>query len=79
MLCCAARVSCSGQLISDTAGHNNRFLFWIESIVRDDSQRRLLFNLDMTILGMRERDGDSDTSVRLTGTYHNRMRMRAQT
>lgn len=53
--------------------------FWIESMVRDDGQRRVLFDLDMSILSLRGRIGDTDEVVRLTGCYHNLLRMWADT
>jgi PKHD-type hydroxylase len=49
--------------------------FWIESMVRQDEQRRLLFDLDMSILSLRRAQGDTDAVVRLTACYHNLMRM----
>ncbi|MFM9882180.1 MAG: Fe2+-dependent dioxygenase [Burkholderiales bacterium] len=48
--------------------------FWIESMVRDDGERRLLFDLDMSILGLRGSVGDTPEVVRLTGCYHNLLR-----
>lgn len=62
-----------------TRGTRLASFFWIESMVRDDAQRRLLFDMDMAILALRESSGDSDTSVKLTGCYHNLMRMWAST
>lgn len=62
-----------------TRGTRLASFFWIESMVRDDAQRRLLFDMDMAILALRESTGDNDTSVRLTGCYHNLMRMWAST
>lgn len=53
--------------------------FWIESMVRSDEQRRLLFDLDMSLMRLRERHGDDADTVRLTGTYHNLLRMWAST
>jgi PKHD-type hydroxylase len=53
--------------------------FWIESMVRDDAQRRLLFDLDMSILSLREAGGDTAPVVKLTGCYHNLLRMWADT
>lgn len=67
------------QVTPVTCGARLACFFWLESMVRDDAQRRLLFDLDMTILAMREKEGDSETSIKLTGTYHNLMRMWAQT
>ena len=53
--------------------------FWIESMVRHDAQRRLLFDMDMAILDLRKKGGDTDETVRLTGCYHNLLRMWADT
>jgi PKHD-type hydroxylase len=53
--------------------------FWVESMVRDDAQRRLLFDLDMSILTLRQTDGDTPPVVKLTGCYHNLLRMWADT
>ena len=58
-----------------TRGARLASFFWVESMVRSDEQRRLLFDLDMTLVRLRSREGDSDESVRLTGTYHNLLRM----
>jgi PKHD-type hydroxylase len=48
--------------------------FWVESMVRDDACRRLLYDLDMTILDLRQAYGEIPEAVRLTGTYHNLLR-----
>lgn len=53
--------------------------FWIESMVRSDEQRRLLFDLDMALLRLREAHGETAEAVALTGTYHNLLRMWADT
>lgn len=58
-----------------TRGARVASFFWIESMIRDDAQRRLLFNLDMSILAIREQDGDTAPAVQLTGCYHNLLRM----
>mgnify|MGYP000013414400 CR=1 FL=1 len=58
-----------------TKGSRVACFFWTESMVRSDEQRRLLYDLDMTILSLRESQGDTDESVKLTGTYHNLLRM----
>jgi PKHD-type hydroxylase len=49
--------------------------FWIESMVRDQVQRQMLYELDQTIIGLRNAHGDNPHSVALTGTYHNLLRM----
>jgi PKHD-type hydroxylase len=48
---------------------------WLESMVRETECRRLLFDLDMSIMAVRERMGDDADAVRLTGCYHNLLRM----
>jgi PKHD-type hydroxylase len=62
-----------------TRGHRLACFFWIESMVRSDEQRRMLYELDMHLLGMRQQHGDSDHTVGLTGVYHNLLRMWADT
>lgn len=62
-----------------TRGCRLAAFFWVESMVRDDAQRRLLFDLDMSILTLRGTDGDTPPVVRLTGCYHNLLRMWADT
>ena len=49
--------------------------FWIQSMVRDDGQRRLLFNLDMEIQRLGKELPDPASATRLTGIYHNLVRM----
>lgn len=58
-----------------TKGSRVACFFWTESMVRSDDQRRLLYDLDMSILSLRESQGDTDELVKLTGTYHNLLRM----
>jgi PKHD-type hydroxylase len=62
-----------------TRGCRLASFFWVESMVRDDAQRRLLFDLDMSILTLRGTDGDTPPVVKLTGCYHNLLRMWADT
>jgi PKHD-type hydroxylase len=52
---------------------------WIESLVRSDEQRRLLFDMDLALMRLRSRDGESAEAVSLTGTYHNLLRLWADT
>ncbi len=61
-----------------TRGTRVASFFWVESMVRSDEQRRVLFDLDMSLVGLRERLGEDPACVRLTGTYHNLLRMWAQ-
>jgi PKHD-type hydroxylase len=49
--------------------------FWIQSMVRDDGARRLLFELDQAVPAARRQLGQGDQSViELTGVYHNLLR-----
>lgn len=62
-----------------TRGERLACFFWIQSMVRSDEQRRLLFDLDMNLVRLREAHGESTAVVGLTGTYHNLLRMWAET
>lgn len=57
-----------------TQGSRICSFFWIQSMVRDDGQRTLLFDLDMSIHKLRQQQGDSDIVVSQTGIYHNLLR-----
>ncbi len=67
------------QVSPVTRGSRLACFFWIESMVRSDEQRRLLFELDMSLMRLREGHGETDEAVSLTGTYHNLLRMWADT
>jgi len=62
-----------------TRGERLASFFWIESMVRGDEQRRLLFEMDMSLMALRSDLGETAELVRLTGTYHNLLRMWADT
>lgn len=62
-----------------TRGHRLACFFWMESMVRSDEQRRLLYELDMNLLALRQARGDSAETTALTGVYHNLLRMWADT
>lgn len=51
---------------------------WTQSLVRDSVRRQMLFDLDMTILKLRGREGDTDEVVALTSHYHNLIRQWAE-
>jgi len=58
-----------------TRGTRIASFFWVQSLVRDDAQRALLFDLDMAIVRL-TRDAPGHASlIGLTGTYHNLLRM----
>jgi PKHD-type hydroxylase len=58
-----------------TRGARVASFFWIESMVRAAEQRRLLFDMDAAIFNLRSTVGETDATVRLTGCYHNLLRM----
>ncbi len=61
-----------------TRGSRWASFFWIQSMVRDDGQRSLLFDLDNAIQSLRKKDGESAEAVQLTGVYHNLVRRWAE-
>jgi PKHD-type hydroxylase len=61
-----------------TRGARVSSFFWIQSMVRDDADRALLFDLDVAIQGLRQSAGDAPHIVRATGVYHNLLRRWAE-
>jgi PKHD-type hydroxylase len=62
-----------------TSGVRVASFFWIQSMVREDSRRTILFDLDMSIQRLSGQVGLNDPSlVTLTGTYHNLLRLWAE-
>jgi len=58
-----------------TRGARVASFFWIQSMIRDDGARRILFELDQAVQDVAARLGQDDPAVvRLTGTYHNLLR-----
>jgi PKHD-type hydroxylase len=58
-----------------TRGTRLASFFWLQSMVRDDGERALLFDLDQSIQAFARTQGpDGGEIVRLTGVYHNLMR-----
>jgi PKHD-type hydroxylase len=49
--------------------------FWVQSMVRDNHQCAMLFELDQQIQKLRARIGECDETVALTGHYHNLLRL----
>jgi len=62
------------QVTPVTRGQRLACFMWVQSMVRDAGQRRLLYEMDMALLQLRQAHGDSDPVIRLTGTYHNLLR-----
>ena len=62
-----------------TAGCRIGSFFWMQSMIRDDSDRHTLFNLDQTIQNLRMQLGDKhEEVVKLTSLYHNLIRKWAE-
>jgi PKHD-type hydroxylase len=61
-----------------TRGARIATFFWIQSMVRDDGERTLLFDLDSAIQRVAKTGGDQSASVQLTGVYHNLVRRWAE-
>jgi PKHD-type hydroxylase len=57
-----------------TRGVRTCSFFWIQSMVRDDGKRTLLFDLDLAIQRIRQDQPDHPSGVQLTGIYHNLLR-----
>jgi PKHD-type hydroxylase len=61
-----------------TRGYRLASFFWIQSMVRSDEHRRLLYDMDIHLRRLRSEGGpgESDASViGLTSTYHNLLRL----
>ena len=57
-----------------TRGERLASFMFIQSMVRDAAQRRLLFDLDMSLVKLRQQLGETAEVVKLTGVYHNLLR-----
>lgn len=62
-----------------TSGERVASFLWVQSMVRDDWKRSMLFELDTNIQALRAQHGDGPELVALTGHYHNLLRMWAET
>ena len=58
-----------------TRGARFASFFWIQSMVREDPRRTLLFDLDQAIRGVGQALPDHPSEVMLTACYHNLLRM----
>lgn len=62
-----------------TRGARVAAFFWVQSLIRDDSRRRLLFELDASIQRLTQTGADAAAVLQLTGVYHNLLRQWAET
>lgn len=61
-----------------TSGARIASLFWIQSMIRDDGRRTLLFDLDVAIQQLSRDVPAHPATVQLTGVYHNLIRRWAE-
>lgn len=58
-----------------TRGRRVASFFWLQSMIRDDAARQMLFDLDRSVQGVAAQLGQGHEEViRLTGVYHNLLR-----
>jgi PKHD-type hydroxylase len=61
-----------------TDGARIASFFWIQSLIRDDGRRTLLFDMDTAIQRLAADVPDHPSTVQLTGVYHNLLRQWAE-
>ena len=57
-----------------TGGERLASFMFIQSMVRDAAHRRMLFDMDMALVRLRQQHGETPEVVQLTGIYHNLLR-----
>lgn len=57
-----------------TRGERLASFMWIQSMIRDDKRRAMLFELDGTIQSLKSRSGESEEVLSLLNLYHNLLR-----
>ncbi|MEX3931599.1 Fe2+-dependent dioxygenase [Paraburkholderia phymatum] len=62
-----------------TRGARVSSFFWVQSLVRDNTQRAMLFDLDGAIQRLNASNGDEAARRTLVGCYHNLLRMWSET
>jgi PKHD-type hydroxylase len=62
------------QVKAVTRGERIASFFWVQSMVRDDAERRILFDLDMAIQRLNQAAQSEAVAVELTNVYHNLLR-----
>lgn len=67
------------QVTPITRGVRLASFFWIQSLVRDDGQRALLFDMDNAIQTLNQTGGDEGARRTLVGCYHNLLRQWSET
>ena len=62
------------QVTPITRGERLASFFWVQSLVRQDSRRRILFEMDQAIQALNAAEADPDARRTLVGCYHNLLR-----
>ena len=62
-----------------TRGRRLASFFWVQSLVRDDAQRSMMFDLDNAIQRLNQTGADALARRSLVGVYHNLMRQWSDT
>ena len=62
-----------------TRGVRMGCFFWVQSLVRDDGQRQMLFEMDNAIQRLNQTDADAQARRTLVGCYHNLLRQWSDT
>jgi PKHD-type hydroxylase len=62
------------QVTPVTRGQRGACFMFIQSMVRDPVKRRLLYDMDMSLVALRASVGEIAPVVQLTGAYHNLLR-----
>lgn len=66
------------QVTPVTRGTRLCSFFWIQSMIREDSSRALLFDMDFAIQRLGTENASHPSVVQLTGVYHNLLRRWAE-
>jgi PKHD-type hydroxylase len=61
-----------------TRGSRIASFFWTQSMIRDESKRQLLFDMDMAIIKLARDHPEHASGVELTSVYHNLLRQWAE-
>ncbi len=61
-----------------TRGNRVSSFFWVQSMIREDARRTILFDLDMAIQRLSRDVPDHPAAVQFTGIYHNLLRQWAE-
>ncbi|MDP2154349.1 MAG: Fe2+-dependent dioxygenase [Methylotenera sp.] len=66
------------QVSAVTKGERVACFMFIQSMVRDAEKRRILYEMDVSLMQLRQTVGETEAVVHLTGVYHNLLRRWAE-